>query len=307
MNVNPHTALKHRIIGSYFKICRDVMKSKKRNLNYIDLYAGDGICECNEAPLKKWDPPYFRNIKVCNEKKLDIKCIFNDLNNMDILLNKLNPYKKNIITTYKENANDIVDNVFELIPPEDWNIFMLDPYLHKDLFFQTIEKISKHESYDKISRCIRKPEMIITFMTYSMQQYLKTIGRDDVSKEKKEELLVSIDRSLGTDSWRKKILNKKGMEREEKTHKIFLDIFLIQLGKLGYDTVYFHICQTQWNSVVYFLIFATSVPAAYTIISKKFEPYINKIKNDIWIKENFNFYKMAKAKEQGIKILDDFI
>jgi three-Cys-motif partner protein len=283
------------------------MKSKNRNLFYIDLYAGDGICECDEAPLKKWDPPYFRNIEECNKKNIDIKCIFNDLNNMDLLSKKLHPYKKNIIKTYKENANDVIDNIFKLIPPEEWSIFMLDPCLHKDLSFQTIEKISKHEIFDSISRCVRKPEMIITFMTYSMQQYLKTVGRDDVSEEKKEEFFLSIDKSLGTDIWREKILNKKSVEREDKTHKIFLDIFLKQLGNLGYDTVYFHICQTQWNSVVYFLIFATSVPTAYSIISKKFEPYINRIKKDVWIKENFNFYKMAKAKEQGIKLLDDFI
>ena len=94
--------------------------------------------------------------------------------------------------------------------------------------------------------------------------------------------------------------------REDKTNIIFLNIFLEQLGKLGYDTVYFQIQQTAWKSVLYYLIFATSVPTAYTIISKKFEPYIKQIQKDKWIKENFSFYKMAKERARGNLLLEDF-
>jgi three-Cys-motif partner protein len=283
------------------------MKSTNRSLNYVDLFAGDGICECAEAPKPKWKPPYFRNMDESNLNNLDLKCIFNDMNKMNILSERLKPYEKNIIGLYNEDANKIYKTALRKIPPEKWSIFNLDPQIHSDLSFSTIESISYHETWDNISRCVRKPELIITFMTYSMQQYLKTIGRDNVRENKKKELLKTIDKSLGTDSWRDKILGLTKEMREDKTHNIFLNIFLDQLGKLGYDTVYFQIHQTAWKSIVYFLIFATAIPRAYNILSERFEPYINDIKKDKWVKENFIFYKMAKAKEQGIKILDDFI
>lgn len=48
MKVAPHTSLKHRMLGMYFLICRQVAKS--RILYYVDLFAGDGEAECNEAP-----------------------------------------------------------------------------------------------------------------------------------------------------------------------------------------------------------------------------------------------------------------
>jgi hypothetical protein len=57
---------------------------------------------------------------------------------------------------------------------------------------------------------------------------------------------------------------------------------------------------------VYNLIFASSVPSAYKIISKRFEPYVKRIKKDKWIKENFEFYKRAKARDEGLSLLDDF-
>lgn len=307
MNVSPHTSLKHRIIGSYFRICRDVMKSKNRTLYYVDLFAGDGICDCKEAPIIQWEPPYFNNMKQANEHNLDLKCIFNDKDNFEQLSNRLKPYQNNIIGLFDKDANEIYRPILELIPPDKWSIFVLDPYNHSDLKFTTVEAISKHEEYDSVSRCVRKPELIITFMTYSMQQYLNTIGRENVPEKNKEYLLKTIDDSLGTNSWREKILNKNNEMREDKTNIIFLNIFLEQLGKLGYDTVYFHIQQTAWNSVLYYLIFATSIPTAYTIISEKFEPYIKQIQKDKWVKENFSFYKRAKARQEGNKILDDYL
>lgn len=306
MDVNPHTSLKHRIMGSYFHICRDVMKSTHRSLYYVDLFAGDGVCYCKDAPKSEWEPPYFNNIKQANALNLDLKCIFNDMNNFKELSNRLEPYKNNIIGLFDKDANKIYQSALKLIPPEKWSIFVLDPFLHANLKFSTIESISKHEAHDTISNCVRKPELIITFMTYSMQQYLNTIGRENVPEKNKEHLLKTIDDSLGTTSWREKILNKNNEMREDKTNIIFLNIFLEQLGKLGYDTVYFQIQQTAWNSVLYYLIFATSIPTAYTIISKKFEPYIKQIQKDKWVKENFSFYKMAKAREQGNLLLEDF-
>ena len=306
MEVRPHTSLKHRIIGSYLKICRDVMKGKRRSLYYSDLYAGDGSCSCKQAPLKNWSPPYVSHMDNAKKNNLDLKCFFNDKNNMDKLSDSLLPYEEFVLGKYDEDANTVYPKILSKIPPEEWSIFVLDPFNHSQLSFSTIEGISKHRSYDSRSRCERKPELIITLMTYTMQQYLKTVGRENVAQEKKERLLSTIDESLGTSNWRQKILGLNKEQREGKVHYIFLKIFLKQLSDLGYDTVFFHINQILNNGPVYHLIFASSIPSAYKIISEKFEPYIKGIKKDKWIKENFTFYKKANARDQGLSLLDDF-
>ena len=92
MDVSPHTSLKHRTMGSYFRICRDVMKSKKRTMYYVDLFAGDGICDCKEAPITRWEPPYIRNMEQANKYNLDLKFIFNDMKILKINMRDVGNY-----------------------------------------------------------------------------------------------------------------------------------------------------------------------------------------------------------------------
>jgi len=283
------------------------MKGKNRSMYYIDLYAGDGICTCKYTPLKEWEPPYINHLKKSNEKGLELKCIFNDKNNIEKLKLKLDSYKDNILNFYSEDANYLCDKILHLVPANQWSIFNLDPFNHSQLNFSTIKRISKHEGFDTIRKCNRKPEMIITLMTYTMQQRLKLLGRENVSEKKKKLAIKSIDNSLGTDAWQGEVLGKnKRILKEEKTHNIFLKHFLNQLGNLGYDCVYFHINQILNNGPIYFLIFATSIPKVYTIYSEKFEPFVKKLQREDWYKENFSFYKREKAKEEGHILLDDF-
>lgn len=306
MKVKLHTALKHRVLGCYFQICRNVMQSTGRNLCYIDLFSGDGVCHCEQHPWKTWEPPYLKFLKKAKKHDLDFKAIFNDKNQNRIrkLKKQVEPYKQLVVDIYNDDANTIYKQTLRQISPRQWNIFYLDPFNHSQLKFSTIKGISKHEDYDPISSRNRKPELIITFMTYTIQQYIKTVKREDISAESREKLLETIDKSLGTNAWREPILNNKPANK--RMHKILLDLLLEQLGELGYDTVYFNIDQTTAKNVIYYIIFATSNPGAYRIISKQFEPYIKSIKENKWVKENFTFYKMAKAREEDIKLLDDF-
>ncbi|MBC7128214.1 MAG: three-Cys-motif partner protein TcmP [Thermoplasmatales archaeon] len=302
MEVKPHTSLKHRILGCYFRICRNVMKGKNKKLFYVDLYAGDGICKCNRAPLQKWAPPYFSLLEYAKKENLYLKCIFNDIdaskiNNLKIALE---PYNEYVLKIFNEDTNVVYKKVLKLIPSNEWSIFFLDPSNHNHLYFSTIKEISSH-SFSSPDY-IRKPELIITLMTYTMQQYIKQSKRKNLLEAKKNEYLCSVDKAIGTQEWRKWLIDRNG----KKFHQAICDIFISQLSRLGYDTVYFNINQTTADNVIYYLIFATSVPDAYKIISKKFEPYIKKIKEDEWVKENFKFYKKAIAKEKGIKLLDEF-
>lgn len=309
MDVRPHTNIKHRTIGYYFKICRDVMK-KGRPLYYVDLYSGDGACECPEAPKTVWSPPYTRMLEESKNKGLGLRCVFNDYdrNKMDNLRNKLKGYEDFVIGTYHEDANVVYKKILNQIPPEEWSIFSLDPYNHDQLDFSTIAGIANHAAYDSRIGAERKPELIVTFMVYSILQAYKATKADSISESKQRNLLSGIDKCLGTDSWRGEVSAWVESELlERKMNHIFLKTFLKQLGGLGYDAVVFRIEQTIHKNIIYYLIFATSIPNAYRIISKNFEPHVKRVRDDKWVRQNFNFFKMARAKKEGFALLDEFM
>jgi len=308
MIVKPHTSIKHRTLGYYFKICRDVM-AKGRSLYYVDLYSGDGVCECPEAPITTWPAPYLKMLQESKAKGLKLKCAFNDKeeNEMNNLRKRLAGFEDFILGTYHEDANKVYKAILDKVPPNEWSIFSLDPFNHDQLDFSTIKGIAGHSGYDPRIQSERKPELIITFMVYSILQALKATKSDLISEIKREDLLNGIDRCLGTNSWRKEVSALDEIESPDtKMNHVFLKIFLKQLEGLGYDTVVFRIEQTVYKNIIYYLILATSIPNAYNIISKRFEPYVKQVQKDEWVKQNFNFFKMAKAKEDGFALLDEF-
>ncbi|MCG2718030.1 MAG: three-Cys-motif partner protein TcmP [Nanoarchaeota archaeon] len=291
MKVAPHTSLKHRTLGMYFYICRRVMR--RRRLYYVDLYAGDGECTCDEAPHKEWKCPFIKSLLHHAKKEdLDLICFLNDLDtdNFKKLKENTAPYKPFIGAYTNRDANAIYPLFLHQIPKDEWSIFFMDPYKHSDLDWNTIEGISKHVGYDRISKCHRKPELIINLMTLSMQRTIKCDPN-------------SITKALGTDDWKDRIKNKN----DEKIHEIFLGIFTENLGKLGYSATPFLIKQTPPNqNVLYYLIFASSIPRANEIIIKKFRPYVEKIMKEEWVKENFEYRMITKARKRGNKLLTDF-
>lgn len=290
MEVKPHSALKHRILGVYFKICRTLI-NRLGGLHYVDLYAGDGSAECDEAPLKKWDVPFIESLlKNAEREHLNLSCYLNDIDPecYEKLKKKVEPYAKYVKRIEKKDANVVYAEFLDQIPPNKWSIWFLDPCKHSELDFKTIECISNHRA-DIGGGNSRSPELIINLLTYSMQRSL-------TNKE-------DINRALGIDDsseWETRI------EKGEKTYEVFLDILLRQLEKLGYHSVYFSIEQTRpLRAHLYYLIFASSMPGAYEILNQKFDPYIKSIMKDKWIKENFYFRMQTKAKKQGMRLLTD--
>lgn len=83
MEVKSHTSLKHRLLGYYFKFCRDVLisnRNKIKTLYYIDLYCSDGETK-DDLTGDKYLSPFIEALmkKGVVEKGLDIKFILNDL------------------------------------------------------------------------------------------------------------------------------------------------------------------------------------------------------------------------------------
>jgi len=294
MKVTSHTSLKHRMLGAYFKICREV--AKNRNLHYVDLYAGNGEAECDETKLKRWKCPFIVSLlEYAKRGEIKLKCYLNELDSKnerlyDSLMKNVTSYKDFIVSLTKEDANVIYNTLLEKIPKNEWSIFFLDPYKYGDLNWKTIESISKHGCYDSMSKCIRKPELIINLMTCTMQRAFKYDPE-------------GITRALGTEGWKDRITNKT----EEKAYEIFSEIFIKKLEDLGYFVNSFCIKQTlPNNNVLYYLVFASSISSANEIITKKYKPYVDRIMKDKWIKENFKYRMITKAKQSGNKLITDF-
>lgn len=294
MKVAPHTALKHRMLGMYFKICREVAKDRK--LYYVDLYTGDGEAECDESPIKKWKCPFIKGL-LEHAKKGEIKlnCFLNELDPkkegyFDKLVENVKEFRNSINSLTKEDANSVYKKILSQIPATEWSLFFLDPFKHNDLKWQTIEGISKHEGFDKVSNCKRKPELIINLMTVTMQR--TTESNPD-----------AITEALGTDEWKERIRG----QTEELMHEIFLEIFTKQLEKLGYSVSSICVKQTPPNgNVLYYLLFASAIPGANQIIAKKYKPYIESIMRDKWVKENFKYRLITKEEKSGATFLTQF-
>jgi len=289
MEIEPHSTLKNRLLGLYYKICIQVTK-KKNILYYVDLFAGDGENICPATDNKLRQAPFITQF-LTSALKGDIKivCYLNDINSNNCKKLKQNVEKcgKFIKKITQEDANKVYKEILKELPKEEWSLFFLDPYKYSDLDFSTIEEISKYQVYDEKNKCIRRPELIINLMTYTMQRNAK------INKE-------SVKKAIGGGEWIDLISNKTD---EEKTYQILHDSFIKNLENLGYFTTSIEIRQTPpLNSVLYYLIFASSIPLAHQI-QEKFKKDVIKYQQK-WSKDNYRLKLITRLKS---KPLTDFI
>ena len=275
-----HTQKKAKLVGIWYKICIDVEKFKRR-FNIVDLYAGDGLARHRtpDGISEEWGPP-LRAVSMIRESRANnIRCAFNDINPAKIqrlqenLCKCIDGYDKEryIINFYNEDANRVYKEVLQRIEAEDHNLFFLDPRNHGQLEWSTIEGIASFSvcDYYKDQAFVRRPELLVNFMTYTMQKNYKT------SERVREE----IDRSLGVcrEAWMKKV--EKYERRGIPIYQAFLDIFLDRLSKY-YDKkdsiLPFPVTSVQSEGPIYFLILASTHPMAHKITFTKFGKYIER-------------------------------
>lgn len=302
MDVRLHSIIKHRILGYYYAILKRVFNSFY-SYYYVDLFAGDGYC-FTEIPkhlkpflpndfLSGWSPPYFSLFQYAKKNEnLSFKCVFNDLDKekTEKLKKILEPYKDYILEIGNEDANIYFKRALELIEkPNRPSLFYLDPTNHKDLKFSTIKKISEFED----SKTGRKPELIINLMAYSL---LKALQRNTPQDDD------TITESLGTDLW--KVWKDQYMQRH-KTHELFRDVFLKQLGELGYRTTYYCVESTKTKSPQYYLIFATYNDRIFSI-HRQIEKKVEELKTEEWVKKTAIVDSMIEKIPIGQKPLDGY-
>jgi three-Cys-motif partner protein len=292
MEVEPHSTLKNRTLGLYYKICIQVIKKKKK-FYYADLFTGDGESTCKSTDGITYPSPFITQfLRSASKGEIDIQCYLNDIDQETVknLKNNVNEYSKFIKKITQKDANSIYKEILEDIPEDEWSIFFLDPFKHTQLDFTTIEQISKHCAYDEKNKCTRRPELIINLMTYTMQRNAR-INKGDVAK------------AIGEGDWMHLIDNKT---EDEKTYEILHNSFIKNLEKLGYFTTSIQIRQTPpLNSVLYYLVFASSIPLAHEI-QERFKKDILKYQKS-WSQQNYRMRLVTDLKKKGYTQLTGFL
>jgi len=320
MEVKFHTNLKHRLLGSYLNICVGAQKKHKKPIFFVDLFCSDGIasvmkecpdwnktedCECpkflEKNPNKKtwcrWEGSPLIALKHAKKAKHPFFCFFNDIE--EEAINKLKSrFNKEDFThikgIYSKDANEIYKKILEDIPTQTHTLFFLDPCTHAQLKWSTIEGISNHLTEDFVAgkKVERRPELLINFMTYTMQ-------RDWKSNPK----LISETLGVEENIWKPQI--EKAEAEGTPVYTIFLKIFLEKLKEIYKQEPYFieikqvgKSLEKGKGSLLYYIIFISSIPEVINIFSRRVLPFFKDKIKSTFTKE---WYRL-----KGHKSLNDF-
>jgi three-Cys-motif partner protein len=298
MEISLHSNQKHIALAYYLSIIRSLISSPKtpfKKLYYVDLYCGDGECEISRIN-QKYEPPIIESILKKINENFKSHCFLNDIqeDNIKKIKQKTEKYKE-YITCFCDDANKIHQKILEKIPKDQFSIFFLDPYNHKQLKWNTIKEIANHVHvyFNKRENCEqkRRPELIINCMTYTMTNAYR-------AGEYK-----SINESLGTDEW----LNRLQKHKDEGLNipKAFLFTFIEQLEKIGYKIpTPIEIKTTKAGNDIYYLVWATN-ENSYKKIENDVIPYLKRTVNKMHDK-NKKSLKQAEAREKGDSDLNNW-
>ncbi len=232
------------------------------------------------------------------EKNLPFHCFINDVdsNNIAKMKEKTKDYSDFIVEYENKDANSYYKEVLQKMPLEEFRIFFLDPCNHKHLKWATIEGISKHTYNFKVriyGDQIRRPEIIINLMTYTMLQDYRAKNYKNISE------------SLGTDEWKNKIKENQRLRIDAPIEKAFIQTFIEQLSKLGYKvTTPLPILGTTTNNLIYCLIWATN-ERGFQVIEQRLTSNLFKLLEQVQSDNEVNISK-AKAKKDKIVPLNQF-
>lgn len=290
MHVEFHSKIKHWLLDNYLKICVDVQKGRKKPFYYIDLYCGDGICECDN-PKDVWNGSPKIAAERVKTSSYPFICIFND-NDPKIIHNlrrNLSDFPELLKNVFNKDANIIVNDVLRKVPKDGHSLFFIDPYKHTDLQWNIIKSISEHKCNAYYERPFtRRPELLINHMTYTMQL--------DYQQHPEH-----VDDYYGNKKWRYFV--NKYKKAGEPVHKGFLEAFVVQLKEI-YENEPFFVEVTQLGrgikkdkgNVIYYLVFVTSHPKAGPIF-RSLQTYVKRYKTLDWAREYFRLKGYSSLEE----------
>jgi three-Cys-motif partner protein len=236
---------KHVFLTKYLNAFTTSMKGKWGSLNYIDLFAGEGIKRLRDSGCLEWGSPLiaanakhpFDGIHVCEKNK----------RKYEALQKRLGPIRPDAQILYGD-ANRMVDKIIEKIPQNSLSLAFLDPYgLHLD--YSTLEKLAQ-----------RRADLIIFFPDHldALRNWEKYYLRNPSS---------NLDRCLGKGADWRSIINSTSRDHlAEKLRELYIN----QIAALGYKYFeYERVC--KGSHPLYVLIFCARHPFAAELWRKTSE------------------------------------
>jgi three-Cys-motif partner protein len=262
-----HTRKKHAFIESYLNIWVENVRNHAPTLDIFDLFASTGLCYCEESAKYKLTEPTWNGSAI-----LAAECLEHYLNGQKLFLNTFHP-KPAICTAQRVNLErllkkysriqpiittlpieDAIDAARNQLSPTYPSIWILDPYSSSDLPWELVEKIGKFQGAFTTKNGqvrVRKPEMIITLMTYGLQMNV------DINPH-----IVSIALGMEESEWRPKydVLMKK----YDNTRKALIDLYAEKLAKLYEKSpIVIEVNTTEEAAIVYCLFLCTDSNAGH--------------------------------------------
>lgn len=268
-----HTRKKHAFIESYLNIWVENVKNHPPTLDIFDLFASTGLCYCKESAQYGLREPIWNGSAI-----LAAECLERYSNGKKLFLNTYHP-KPLICLAQKANLERLLKKYSRITPiitthtiegavsaaltylsPAYPSFWILDPYKASHLPWGIVEKIGKSRGQWKTRSGeirTRKPEMIITLMTYGLQMNID-----------KNPHTVSIALGMDESEWRPKydVLMKK----YDNTRKVLIDLYAERLTKL-YEKppIVIEINTTEEAAVVYCLFLCTDSDAGHYMMKLK--------------------------------------
>lgn len=268
-----HTRKKHAFIESYLNIWVENVKKNPPTLDIFDLFASTGLCYCEESARYGLNEPTWNGSAIlaaeCLENYSEGRTLFlntyhpkpaicdNQKKNLERLMNRY-PRIKPIITTLRIDA--AIDAARSHLSPTYPSFWILDPYSTSDLPWEFVEKIGRFRGQwtTKTGQIrTRKPEMVITLMTYGLQMNI------DINPH-----IVSHALGMDESEWRPKYNTL--MEEYGNTRIALIDLYAEQLSKL-YEKppIIVEINTTEETAVVYCLFLCTDSNAGHYLMKLK--------------------------------------
>jgi three-Cys-motif partner protein len=283
-----HTRKKHAFIESYLKIWVDHVKKNPPSLDIFDLFASSGLCYCEESKKYASGIPiwpgsailaanclenypkgrtlflntYHQKEAIRLEQKKNLECLFTKYS-------KITP----VITTL--NITEAVNEACRYVVPNYPSLWILDPHGASDLPWEIVERIGnlrgKWTGKDGQPR-ERRPEMIITLMTYGLQMNVN-INSHTIST------MLGVDES----EWRPKF--DVLMEKYGNTRLALVELYAERLSNL-YEKppIIVEINTTNETAIVYVLFLCTDSNAGHYLMKleglKEYNTWIHQWKKD---------------------------
>lgn len=298
MKCKYHTRIKHKFLGDYLSIWLKGVGGKV-SLDYVDLFAGDGICKLDaelETP-RTWEGSALLAVKMSKEYKNRWTCYLNELNQTTCaqLKQNLRKYEPWSGEVFNEDANEVIDKILTKINPNYPSLFFIDPQKHSELQWKTIEKIANHVgSRLKNSQNFRRPEMIINLMTTGMQRNLDSPGN------------ISLALGMDETEWRRIITLYH--ENGKAYHEAFRDIYCKKLFDIYNINPVFLSVENKKESTVFYLIAISSHSLGKKILNS-LKLCVEGYKKEKWSKELSEIQiqiDIAKMKKEGQKSIFEF-